>query len=126
MKALQDIYVANEGVIRRLRKHQEIEKKEWAQYLKAIRTLNKELMAKTAALTKETRQHEEVEKAKNNLATELASLCKQMQKAKADAMAKFRVSQTFFDLCDVYYGVGFNDCLSIWELLIPILTCPRS
>lgn len=34
-----------------------------------------------------------------------------MDKAKADAIAKFRVSQHFFDACGVYYGDGFNDCL---------------
>nr|POE95946.1 hypothetical protein CFP56_47041 [Quercus suber] len=52
----------------------EIENKEWAQYLEAIRTLNQELMAKTKALVEETHRLEEAEKTKTNLAMELAAL----------------------------------------------------
>ena len=74
MRALKDRCVANEGVIRWFRKHQEREKKEWAQYSEAVHTLNKELTAKTAALAEETRQCKEAEKAKTNLAMELAAL----------------------------------------------------
>ena len=74
MKALQDRYVASEGVIRQFRKHQEIENKERAQYSEAVCTLNQELTAKTKALAEETRQLEEAKKVKTNLATELASL----------------------------------------------------
>ena len=58
--------------------------------MEAIRTLNKELTTKTKAL--ETRRFEEVGKANTNLATELASLREQMEKAKADAVAEFRAS----------------------------------
>ena len=58
--------------------------------MEAIRTLNKELTTKTKAL--ETRRFEEAGKAKTNLATELASLREQMEKAKADAVAEFRAS----------------------------------
>nr|POE94206.1 hypothetical protein CFP56_17534 [Quercus suber] len=99
------------GVFHRLHKHQEIEKKERAQYSEAVHTLNKELTAKTAALAEETCQREEAKMVKTYLATELASLREQMEKAKADAMAEFRVSQPFFDSCGVYFGVEFNDCL---------------
>ena len=34
-----------------------------------------------------------------------------MDKAKANAVEKFRVSQAFFDACDAYYGDGFDYCL---------------
>lgn len=34
-----------------------------------------------------------------------------MDKTKADAMEKFRVSQPFFNACDVFYGDGFGNCL---------------
>ena len=34
-----------------------------------------------------------------------------MEKAKVDVMAEFRVFQPFFDVCSIYYGIGFNDCL---------------
>lgn len=110
MRALQDRCVANEKVIRQFRKHQEIEKKERAQHSEAVRTLNKELMAKSTMLAEETLQLEEVEKAKTNLATELAALLEQVEKARVDAMAEFRISQPFFDACGVYYGERFKDC----------------
>ena len=68
-------------------------------------------MAETKVLAEETRRLEEAEKAKTNLATELAALCEQMEKARADAVAKFCISQPFFDACGIYYGDGFKDCL---------------
>ena len=70
-----------------------------------------ELMAKLTLLKEETRRQEEVEKMNTNLTTELAALCKQMDKAKADAVAAFQISQPFFDKCSVFYGEGFGDCL---------------
>ena len=111
MRALQDRCMANEGVIRRFRKRQEIENKERDQNKEAIRTLNIELMGKLAQLEKETRRYEELEKTTTNLTIELAAICEQMDKAKADAMAAFRILQPFFDKCGVYYGDEFEDCL---------------
>ena len=84
--------MAIEGVIRRFRKHQKIEKREWEQYKEAVCTLNKELTAKLTALVQETRLREEAGKAKVNLMTELAAVHDQMDKAKANAVAEFRVS----------------------------------
>ena len=63
------------------------------------------------ALVEETRQREEAEKAKTNQAMELTALRDQMVKAMVNAVVEFRVSQPFFNTCDVYYGDGFNDCL---------------
>ena len=100
--------MANEGVICRFRKCQEIENKEWEQYIEAFHTLNKELMAKIVALVRETYQREEAEKAKTNQVTELATLRDQMVKAKVDAVAEFWISQPFFDMCDVYYRDMFD------------------
>ena len=111
MRTFQDRCVANEGVIRRYCKRKEIENKERDQYKEAVRTLNTELTAKLTLLKKETRRHEEVEKMNTNLTMELAALCKQMDKAKADAVAAFQISQPFFDECNVFYGEGFDDCL---------------
>ena len=34
-----------------------------------------------------------------------------MEKAKVDVVAEFHVFQPFFDVCSIYYGIGFNDCL---------------
>lgn len=95
MKAHQDKCVANKGVIRRFRKHQEIKNKEMNQYKKAICTLNKELTAKLTKLKEETHLREEAKKAKTNLTTELATLHEQMDKAEANAVAKFQVSRPF-------------------------------
>ena len=113
MKAFQDRWVASKGggVIRWFYKCQEIESKEQAQYSEAIRTLNQELTAKTKALAEETRRVKEAKKAKTNLATELASLCEQMEKARADAMVEFHISQPFFNAYGIYYGEGFEDYL---------------
>ena len=79
--------------------------------LTAIYTLNQELTAKTKVLAEETRRFEEAEKAKTNLATELAFLREQMEKAKVDAMVKFRASQSFINACAVYYADRFENCL---------------
>ena len=49
-------------------------------------------MAKTKVLAEATRRFEEVEKAKTNLAKELASLHEQMEKVKADVVVEFKVS----------------------------------
>lgn len=46
-----------------------------------------------------------------NLMTELAAFCKQMDKAKADTVVMFQISQPFFDECSVFYGDGFDDYL---------------
>ena len=60
--------------------------------MEAVRSLNQELMTKTKALAEETHRLEEAEKAKTNLATELVALREQLEKARADAVAKFRIS----------------------------------
>lgn len=68
-------------------------------------------MAKFAALAKETHLRKEAVKAKVNLMVELAALCNQMDKAKANVVPEFRVSQPFFDACGVYCRDGFDYCL---------------
>ena len=60
-------------------------------------------MAKLALLKEETRRHEEVEKTNTNLTTKLAALCEQMDKAKANAVAAFQISQPFFNKCGVLW-----------------------
>nr|POE80585.1 hypothetical protein CFP56_14993 [Quercus suber] len=64
-----------------------------------------------AKLKKETHLKEEAEKAKTNLMMEQMAFCKHMDKAKADTVVEFRVSQPFFDACGTYYGDGFDECL---------------
>lgn len=67
MTALQNICIANEGVIHQSHRRQELENKEQAQNVEAVRTLNKELTAKTTALEEETHFHEEAKKVKTNM-----------------------------------------------------------
>lgn len=99
-------------MIWRFHKRLEIKNKERDQYKEAIHTLNEELITKLAKLKKETQLLEEAKKAKTNLTTELAALCEQMDKAKVDVMAKFKVSQPFFNTGGVYYDDRFEDCLN--------------
>ena len=111
MRALQDRCVANEGVIRRFYNRQEIKNKARDQYMDVVRILNKDLTNTQAKLKEESHLREEAKKAKTNLTTKLAALHEQMDRAKADAMMEFWVSQPYFDACDAYYGDRFDDCL---------------
>ena len=63
MRALQDRCVANDGMIRRFRKRQEIEKKEWDKYKEAVHILNEKLTTTTAKLKEESHLREEAKKA---------------------------------------------------------------
>ena len=72
-------------------------------------------------LAKETCRLEEAEKAKANLATELASLREQIERAKVDAVADFKASQPFIDACVIYYDDGFEDCLKQVGFVYPNL-----
>lgn len=121
MRGLQDRCVANEGVIHRFWKRQEIENKEKDQCKEAVHALNTELMAKLALLKEETCRREEVEKANINLMIELATLCKQIDKVKADTVAAFWISQPFFEECGVFYGDKFDDCLKQVVVVYPDL-----
>lgn len=111
MRTLQNQCVANKGVIRQFRKRQEIENKELDQYEETIRILDEELTLITTKLKEESHLREEAEKVKTNLTTKLTTLREQTEKAKADAVPEFRLSQPFFDACGVYYGNRFDDCL---------------
>lgn len=92
MKTFKDRCVASVGVIWQFRKRLEIENKKRSQYLEAVCSLNQELTTKTKGLAEETHQLKKAEKAKTNLATELVALREQLEKARADAVAKFRIS----------------------------------
>lgn len=124
MRALQDNCVANEGVIRQFRKCQEIENKEKDQYKEAICTFNTKLTTKLTQSEKETCYHEELEKATTNLMTKLVALCEQMDKAKADTVLAFQISQPFFTSAASNMATGF---MTVWNRLQPstqIWTCP--
>ena len=92
MMALQDRCVAEEGVIGRLRKHNETLTNEQDQYKDAIRTLNKEVMELNGKLKEETRQWEKEQKVKASLEKELTALLGQVETARADAVVEFKTS----------------------------------
>ena len=94
-----------------MQKRQEIQNKKQKQCKEAIHTLNKELMAITEKLKKESRLQEKAQKAKESLETKLMTLREQTKKAKVDAVMEFKASQPFINLCAIYYGDGFKDCL---------------
>ena len=89
--------------------------------MEAVCALNQELTAKTKAFTEDTYRLVEAEKAKTNLATELATLYEQMEKARANAVVEFRISQPIFDACGIYNGDGFEDCLKQVKAAYPNL-----
>ena len=111
MKALQNRCFVEEGVIRRLRKCQEIQNKEMDQYKEAICTLNKELTVVTVKLKLESILRDKAQKTKENLEVELTSICGQVEMAKADAITEFKASEPFIDACAIYYGDRFEDFL---------------
>ena len=66
-KAFQDRCVAEEGVISRLRKHNEILTNEQDQYKEALRTLHKKVMELNEKLKEETHQRVNEQEAKASL-----------------------------------------------------------
>ena len=68
-------------------------------------------MAITEKMKEESCLRKEAQKVKAGMVTELSTLCEQMEKAKADVVAKFRASQSFINACTVYYDDEFKDCL---------------
>ena len=92
MKALQDRFIIEEGVISRLRKHNETLTNEQDQYKEALRTLNKEVTELNEKLKEKTRQWVKEQEAKASLEKELTALLKQVEMARADAMTEFKAS----------------------------------
>ena len=111
MKALQDRCIAGEGVICRLQKRQDIQNKEMDQHKQVVCTFNEELTAIIEKLKQESIFREKAQEAKESLETELKTLREQIEKAKVDAMVDFKASQSFIDVCAIYYGEGFDYCL---------------
>ena len=75
----------------------------------------------TKKLKEEARLRENAQEAKMNLETKLTVLCKQVETVRADAIPKFKASQSFIDACVVYYGDGFEDCLKYVKSIYPNL-----
>ena len=48
---------------------------------------------------------------KQKLQEEVTALKEKAETAGADAIQKFKASQSFIDSCADYYGIGFDDCL---------------
>ena len=73
MQALQDRCVAEEGVISRLKKHNETLTNDQDQYKDALCTLNKEVMELNEKLKEKTHQREKEQEAKASLEKELTT-----------------------------------------------------
>jgi len=111
MKVLQDRSVAQERVIRHLRKLNETLTNEQEQYKGAFRTLNKEVTTLTKKLKEEAHLQEKVQEEKTNLEAELTTICGQVETARAEAITEFKASWPFIDACTVYYGDEFENYL---------------
>ena len=92
IKALQDRFVIEEGVISCFRKHNETLTNEQDQYKEALRTLNKEVAELNEKLKEKTRQWVKEQEAKASLEKELTAFLKQVEMARADAMIEFKAS----------------------------------
>ena len=74
------------------------------QYKEAIRTLNKEVKELREQLVEAGSQKQKLQK-------EVTALQEKAEMAGADAVQKFKASQSFIDSYADYYGTGFDDCL---------------
>ena len=114
VKALQDRYVAKEGVVSHVRKHNANLINEQGQYKEVVRMLNNELKEVKGKLEEANRQ---VEK----LLQEVTALHEKVGTAGTNVVQEFKASQSFIDSCAEYYGTGFNDCLKQVASVFPEL-----
>ena len=114
IKALQDLCVAKEGVLTRVRKHNVNLMNEQGKYKEAIRTLNNKLKEVRGKL-------EEADCQKEKLQQEVTALSERVETAGTDAIQEFKASQSFINSCAEYYGTGFDDCLKQVACVFPEL-----
>ena len=74
------------------------------QYKEAFHTLNAELKETREKLEEAGLQNKELEEG-------LMTLRQRVEKARVDAVQKFKASQSYIDSCADYYGTEFDDCL---------------
>ena len=103
-KALQDRYVAKEGVVTRVRKYNATLMNEQGKYKDAIRTFSQEVKELKGKL-------EEADRQKQKLQEEVMALREKVETVGTNAVQKFKTSQLFIDSCADFYGTGFDDCL---------------
>lgn len=106
--------MAKEGVVSRVRRHNSTLMDQQAQYKEAVRLLNTDLKDVKEKLG-------EAEGEQKRLEEEVSSLRAQVVTAGADAVEKFKTTQSFIDSCADYYGAGFDDCLKQVSLAYPEL-----
>ena len=104
VKALQDRYVAKEGVVDHVRKHNATLMNEQGQYKEVMRTFNQEVKELKEKL-------EEADHQKQKLQEEVTALREKAETAGTNAVQKFKMLQLFIDSCVDYYDTGFDDCL---------------
>ena len=76
---------------------------EQGQYKDAMRTFNKKVKELREKLV-------EAGSEKQKLQEEVTALQEKAETVGADAVQKFKTSQSFIDSCADYYGTGFDDC----------------
>ena len=85
VKALRDHYVAKEGVVTPVRKHNTNLLNQQAQYKEVVRLLNKELQEVKGKLTEVSGQNDKLQ-------GEVTALGEKLQTAETDAIRDFKVS----------------------------------
>ena len=121
MKVLQDRGVAKEGVVARLHKRINILTNEQEQYKGAVRTLNQEVKDLREKLEEEGCQKQKEQKAKVAVEKKLTALLGQVETARVDFVAEYKIAQSFIDSCASYYGNRFKDYLKQVKSLYPYL-----
>ena len=91
-------------IVTRVRKHNATLMNEQGQYKDAMRTFNKEVKKLREKLVEAGSQ-------KQKLQEEVTALKEKAETVGADAIQKFKASQSFIDSCADYYGTGFDDFL---------------
>ena len=84
------------------------------QYKEALRTLNAELKGTREKLEGAGLRKKELDEG-------LTTLRRQVEMAGADAVQKFKASQSYVDSCADYYGTRFDDCLKQVASVFPEL-----
>ena len=105
-----------EETVTRVRKHNATLMNKQGQYKEAIRTLNKEVKELREQLVEAGSQKQKLQK-------EVTALQEKAETAGADAIQKFKASQSFIGSCADYYGTGFDDCLRKWRQFSRSWTC---
>lgn len=109
MRALQIKCAALQAMVKHLCTRMATDSKDLKKFKDALRLLNGEVNDYKAQLEGGACRVEELTKANTNLTIELATLCEQVDKTKANAVEEFKDSQPYFVKLGDQYDEGFED-----------------